>query len=59
MFINLAYLSTTIAQINFFVQSQLIFTLIFGAILYKEKMVLRQYLGIFLLLVAIGLIAVV
>lgn len=58
MFINIAYLSTTIAQINFFAQSQLIFTLIFGAILYKEKMVLRQYLGISLLLVAIGLIAI-
>lgn len=57
MFIHLAYLSTTIAQINFFAQSQLIFTLIFGAFLYREKLVFRQYLGIFLLLVAIGLIA--
>lgn len=57
MFIHLAYLNTTIAQINFFAQSQLIFTLIFGAFLYKEKMVFRQYLGILLLLVAIGLIA--
>jgi drug/metabolite transporter (DMT)-like permease len=57
MFIHLAYLRTAIAQINFFAQSQLIFTLIFGAFLYKEKMVFRQYLGIFLLLVAIGLIA--
>jgi drug/metabolite transporter (DMT)-like permease len=58
MFIHLAYLSTTIAKINFFAQSQLIFTLIFGAFIYKEKMVIRQYLGIFLLLVAISLIAI-
>jgi len=58
MFIHLAYLSTTIAEINFFAQSQLIFTLIFGAFLYKEKLVFRQYLGIFLLLVAIGIIAI-
>ena len=57
LFMHMAYLSTSIAQINFYAQTQLMFTLIFGAILYQEKLVARQWLGILLLLVAIWLIA--
>jgi drug/metabolite transporter (DMT)-like permease len=58
LFMHIAYLSTSIAQINFFAQTQLIFTLLFGAILYKNQLALRQWLGILLLIISIVLIAV-
>lgn len=57
LFMHIAYLSTSIAKINFFAQTQLIFTLLFGAILHREQLVVRQWLGILLLVIAIVLIA--
>lgn len=55
---HVAYLTTSIAQINFFAQTQLIFTLAFGAVFYKDKLAIRQWLGILLLIIAIVLIAI-
>lgn len=45
-FLHLAYSKATMTQIIFVSKSQLILTLLFGQILYKEKLSYKQWLGI-------------
>jgi drug/metabolite transporter (DMT)-like permease len=54
--LNIAYKTATITQIIFVSKSQLVLTLIFGQILYREKLKALQLLGIALLILSIYLI---
>jgi uncharacterized membrane protein len=55
-FLHLAYSKATMTQIIFVSKSQLILTLLFGQILYKEKLSYKQWLGIACLLGSIYVI---
>lgn len=54
--LNIAYKTATITQIIFVSKSQLVLTLIFGQILYREKVKALQLLGIALLILSIYLV---
>ncbi|MFA9197861.1 MAG: EamA family transporter [Aquirufa sp.] len=56
VFLNIAYKTTTITQIIFVSKSQLVLTLIFGQILYREKVRPLKLLGIALLLLSIYIV---
>jgi drug/metabolite transporter (DMT)-like permease len=54
--LNIAYKTATITQIIFVSKSQLVLTLIFGQILYREKLKALKLLGIALLLLSIYIV---
>lgn len=56
-FLHIAYQTATVTQIIFVSKLQLVFTLIFGQILYREKLKLLQLLGIVLLILSVYLAA--
>ncbi len=56
VFLNIAYKTATITQIIFVSKSQLVLTLIFGQILYREKVRPLKLLGIALLLISIYIV---
>ena len=56
VFLNIAYKTATITQIIFVSKSQLVLTLIFGQILYREKVSPLKLLGIALLLLSIYIV---
>ncbi|UAJ13540.1 EamA family transporter [Aquirufa lenticrescens] len=56
VFLNIAYKTASITQIIFVSKSQLVLTLIFGQILYREKLKALQLLGIALLLLSIYIV---
>jgi len=58
IFIHLAYLQTSIIKISFLSQTQLLFTLFFVYFMYDEKLKVKQWFGIILLIISIVLIEV-
>lgn len=56
-FLHIAYQTATVTQIIFVSKLQLVFTLIFGQILYREKLKLLKLLGILFLILAVYLVA--
>lgn len=56
VFLNIAYKTATVTQIIFVNKSQLVLTLVFGQILYREKIKALKLAGIALLLVSIYLV---
>ncbi|MHA8083180.1 EamA family transporter [Aquirufa sp. A-Brett2-15D] len=56
-FLHIAYQTATVTQIIFINKSQLVMTLFFGQLLYREKLTLPKLLGVALLILSIYLVA--
>jgi uncharacterized membrane protein len=56
IFLHIAYQSASVTQIIFIGKSQLVLTLIFGKLLYREKLTYLQMLGVAFLILSIYLV---
>ncbi len=57
LFLHLAYLQANLWQIIFVGKFQLVFTLFFGQVLFRDRMSLLQWLGVSLIILSIYLVA--